>query len=114
MCVLHLLAIEGGVLFDLPSGSSKIAFVPKSIILAFDDAELFCKDNGFDGLVEIRTLEDSHFLSMLIYCACVPAQCAYANRMYPVPSGTYTKAPKIFQQSIVYSLYFLIDVDATK
>ena len=82
---LHLLAIEGGVIYDLPSGLGKMAFAPHDITLTFDEAKQFCEANYFDGLVEVRTLEDSHFIAWLFYCACSDCTGIWAGP----PSGTY-------------------------
>ena len=34
----------------------------------YDDSQQFCKDNGFDRLLEPQTLEDSKFVHHMLHC----------------------------------------------
>ena len=53
--------------FKLPSGKW-LCVVNDEIKKSYDEGQQFCKENGFDRLFEVKSLEDSQFTNKLEFC----------------------------------------------
>ena len=53
--------------FKLPSGKW-LCVVNEEIKKDYDEGQQFCKNNGFDRLFEVKSLEDSQFTNKLEFC----------------------------------------------